>query len=495
MAEQQQKRWDPETGLEIATGGGWDPETGLARPLSATTPVASHDKPKPSFLESLAADLRNPTSVGSIMAQGIPGLGLGRKLGAEAVDVAAHPMDNLPTIAAMAATGGAGGALARTGVQAARPMLSALLRSVAAGTGGAAGAAARGDSAGDAVGRGVGEAVLQGVPDVAIGALRNPLRSLSRGITNASLRPSTQILDQLIDPATGKQFGDRELAARHFGERALDIQPTGTPGRSTYRAGLTAQSDGAQDELQALYRHDPQIRVPDADITPPGIWDRMAKEMTERGSAPVPEALAKANDIADTTLARSQVIPGAAHGAANLPIATPPQRPAEWSLPEMDKLQKGLQADTKKLYDQQQAAQMFGAPLPDNLELEVKQVLRDQLSKLTSSHAPVLPGQRTAPELKAAIRELIPYEQAAIQATTPTWGQSVPNARVSTGGAGPIPLRFQLYEYLGGKSAKAARPARVLSNAAPAAGAQTPQLLRLLSLLSQQGGPVSSHER
>jgi hypothetical protein len=439
-------------------------------------------------------------------APDVPGMGAlpnalkrgGQALGGQFIgETLAHPIDNAPELMAMAATGGVGGALAKTGMSAARPLVSALMRTASAGAGGTAGAAMRGDSAGDSVIEGAKQAGLQGLLDVPMAAFQRPLKSLSRAVTGGALRPDMATLDQVRNPATNKQFDTYEEAARHFTDRALSIQPTGTPSSSKYAKGLIRAGETDQAAKQARYALDPQIRVPDAEVTPVGLFDRFAEDAANRGLKPTPDVLAKAEQLVDRVLSRSKVIPGAASVTANMPIATPPGRPAEWTLPQLDQLQKGIQDELQDYYKAKAAATMLGTALPDKADAEVLEVLRDQVSRLTSQYAPQIAGQPTVAELNKRIAERIPYEQLANEATMPVWGASAPRLRVATGSTagGRLPLRVQAFDYLGRKTAAAARPLDSLSKTLPAMGQKSPQLLRLMQALQGNNKPVSSHDR
>lgn len=346
-----------------------------------------------------------------------------------------------------------------------------------------------GKSTGEAIKEGAAEAMFEPVGG-GVRALATPFKSLSRRFTNAALTPGKDVLDKLIDPATGQKFGNYEDAARHFGERALTIQPTGTPARASYAKGLQESNSRDQDLLQWLLNWDPQIRVPDADLTPVGTWNRLARDLTERGTVTDPSrALGQADDIANSILSRTRTIPGAASASTNMPMALPPTRQTEWSLPQLDQLQKGLQDDLRKFYDRKASAGIMGQKVPadDELEARVMEILRGNASDAIKANAPQFPDVPTVADLQSRISERIPYTQAAVDATYDVAGGSPPRARMAGSQSG-LP-KVTWFSYASKKAGgKAARPFKALGDAAPVASHAAPGLTRLLAALMSTHG-------
>lgn len=346
-----------------------------------------------------------------------------------------------------------------------------------------------GKSTGEAMKEGAAEAMFEPLGALT-GLLGKPMAHMANRFTNTALSPGKDILDKLVDPSTGQKFGNYEDAFKHFGDRALTIQPEGTPGSAAYVKGLQQSNAKDQDLLQWMLNWDPSVRVPEQDLIPAGTWDRLVKDLTQRGtSVDASASLDKAEDIGQSILSRSHVTPSAlSPQRMNMPVATAPARQSEWTLPQLDQLQKGLQDDLHKFYDRKASAGMSGQKIPadDELEARVMEILRGNVSGAVKNNTPTFPDLPTAGELQGRISERIPYTKAAVDATYELDGSPF---RVRLANSSGTP-KAQVFHYFGKKGQSAlARPLKKGAEMVPTASHVSPSVARILAaIMSTHGG-------
>lgn len=447
-----------------------------AQDTAPATPATIPEPPTGNILQrglsAVSSAIRNAPDVLAVPSMPLPLQSFVRGQAADVVDALAHPIDNAPTLGAMALSA------AVPALAPARPVLGRVLGAVA---GGAGGALLRGDETVPALTRGAIEGAAEGVA-AGIGRIPAAAGSLSRHATLRALSPSDDIINAVRNPATGRTFPIPGQAEARFGERALELGQ-GTPSSVKFAQSLIDDNAADRATKQALLKADPNVVVDVAELTPVGLFDDIVAQWTQRKSGKEAKAAEKSlMTVIGDHLQRASPVAGALRANTNLPVVGAPKAKTTWTLPELDEMLKGIdkQLELQNAFRDAARATSGGKPIPDTAEEEILKRWRRHLSDLLESKTPGLA------EVNARISERIPYERAAREATRT--GGEIPNVRLAASGIA-TPPKVSFYEY--GKKrtfGAVARPARAIANRTLPSPPVVTQTGRALLLPSHERG-------
>src|SRR3990167_6833763 len=393
------------------------------------------------------------------------------------LNVVAHPQKHLPEIVAAATT-----ALAQRFAPGMNPQ-AILSRVTAAGAGGAAGRALQEDGTpSDLFMSGMGQAALQGLGGEALAGTGVLARTLGRRMGAAAIAPSPELLAQMRDPQ-GKLFDTYADAAKAFTDDVLTVAK-GNPRSSAYAKDLQRQVDQAIAAKQAALAGAPPLSVIDPEVaikgitgTRPSRFDKLYGDLAAKSESPAaaqesiqktigrffggsgkrPQASASGRPVVELDPATSLPVLDPTTG---LPALVPPASPTiPMSPTQAAKLTTGLSEALNRRLTQRMGGWMKGErPLMTPSE----QALEAMRGNLAEAVHEVVPETKA---LDALITRLIPYRQAAEQATIPQWGASIPRVAAIGGGTKPG-LTFRAYESIAGPMrGRVARPLDALGRA------------------------------
>lgn len=404
---------------------------------------------------------------GGAMLKGAP------KLGAGIIDMISHPVDNAPTIGAMAASGAA----AALAPEITLPAM--LLRTGAAAAGGGGGAALRGDDAGGVMNNAAFQGLVQGVFGELPGFAGRGLRSAGRKMVGNAMNPDSKVLGAIRNPTTGAFYPTEKEAGKEFINQTIDLASRNglNPGTPEYAANLRSQTNNLRKQTLNAYANAPGAQIDPVNDVVRGVnpktgiprIDELAAKVASQGT----DSKSQWKSIQETLsrlMNRQEPIQGAV-AANGMPILRPrPQGP--FNANATDDLMQGLQSELAARFEKSRVAGQAGQRPGVDFDQDVLQVALDNARDALYREAPAAQVSREANA------RLIPHDRAAHAAAGAEFGQS-PQFRVA-GQSGSSMPRLSLFDYIRPDPKKLAMPlvrtGQSMMNHAP----QAPNAIRLL---------------